>query len=274
MANALDPRLVRIGIEVNGETRYYSDLNIEASGTKYANATENECEVKITNLSKEVRDYLLTETSPFLKSKEPKKFILEAGRESTGLSTVYIGDIVKVTVSQPPDITLTISSKTQSTAKGDVVSRSAGESASLSSIAQGVASDLGTSLKFEADDKQISNYSFTGGKSKQVDALGQSGNVNAYIDDDNLIVKNANSTLKGATRILNLETGMIGIPEIDEHGIKVKYLYDNVSVIGGALIVESILNPSASGTYEIYKLSFDIANRNTPFYWTAEAKRL
>lgn len=270
----LDPRLVRIGIEVNGQIRYYSDLNIEASGTKYANATENECEVKITNLSKQVRDYILTETSPFIKSKHPKRFILEAGRESTGLSTVYIGDITKVTVSQPPDITITISTKTQSTAKGDIVSKSSGVGTSLSQIAKNVAGDLGTGLLFEAQDKQVSNYSFTGGKLKQVDALGQMGGVNAFIDDATLIIKGMNSTLRGKTRVLNLETGMVGIPEIDEHGIKVKYLFDNVSVIGGALVVESKLNPAANGTYEIYKLAFDIANRNTPFYWTAEAKRL
>ena len=71
----IDPRIVRVGVEVDGVVRYYEDLAITASGTKYANANENECEVKITNLSKETRDYILTETSPFIKSAQPKKII-------------------------------------------------------------------------------------------------------------------------------------------------------------------------------------------------------
>jgi hypothetical protein len=80
--------------------------------------------------------------------------------------------------------------------------------------------------------------------------------------------------MSGKSQTLNLETGMIGMPEISEHGVKVKYLYNNDSAIGGALIIQSKINPAANGTYAIYKLNFDISNRDTPFYLTAEAKRL
>jgi len=270
----IDSRRVRVGIEVNGKIQYYEELNIEASGTKYANANENECEVKISNLSKTVRDYILSETSPFTKSKTPKRLILEAGRVSTGLSQVFIGDIISAVPSQPPDIELSIKAQTQSTAKGDIVSKSQGEKASLKAIAKDVAKDLGLSLSFEAQDKKISNYSFTGGKLKQVEELGRAGGVNAFIDDDKLIIKDGNVPLNGKSQTLNLETGMIGIPEITEHGIKVKYLYNNESAIGGALVVESKINPSVNGTYVIYKLSFDIANRQNSFYLVAECRRI
>jgi len=269
----LDPRIVRIGIEVKGVIRYYSDLAISASGTKYANATENECEVKITNLSKEVRDYILSETSPFIKSTTPKRLILEAGRVSTGTAVVFIGDIISATVSQPPDIDLVIKSATKSDAKGDVISRSKADTTDLSKIAKDVAKDLGLSLLFEAKDKKIANYSFTGASIKQVERLANAGGVNAFIDDDKLIVKDNNVAINGKSRTLNLETGMIGIPEITEHGIKVKCLYDNDTQIGTALIIESKLNPSASGMYIVYKLGFDIANRDNPFYLVLEAKR-
>lgn len=270
----LDPRIVRVGVEVNGVIRYYEDLAITASGTKYANANENECEIKITNLSKTVRDYILTETSPFVKSDQPKRIILEAGRKSTGYSVVFIGDIISAVPSQPPDIELSIKAATKSTSKGDIVVRSKSEKTALSKIAKDIARDLGLVLIFEAKDKQIANYSFTGGNLRQVDELSKAGSVNAYVDDDKLIVKELNVPMIGKSQILNLETGMIGIPEIDEHGIKVKYLYNNQSVIGGGLEVQSKLNPAANGTYSIYKLSFDIASRDVPFYLMAEAKRI
>lgn len=270
----INPRILRVGVEVDGVMRYYEGLAIVASGTKTANAAENECEVKITNLSKQTRDYILTETSPFNQSKKPKRLILEAGRESTGLSVVFIGDITSATIGQPPDIEIHLKASTKSTEKGNIIARSAGGDTNLSAIAKDVAKDLGLTLQFEATDKKISNYSHTGANTKQVVALGKAGGVNAYIDDDKLVVKNNNAALKGASQTLNLESGMIGTPEITEHGIKVKYLYNNNSAIGGALIIESKLNPAASGSYSIFKLNFDISNRDTQFYLTAEAKRL
>lgn len=269
----IDPRLLRIGIEVSGQIRYYEDLNIEASGTKFANANENECEVKISNLSKTVRDYILSETSPFLKSKTPKRLIVEAGRLSTGYSTIFIGDIISAVPSQPPDIELTIKAQTGSTSKGDIVAKSFGEKTNLSQLAKEVAKDLGLVLVFNARDKKVSNYSFTGGKLKQVEELGRMGGVNAFIDDDKLVVKDVEAPLNGKTQLLDKTSGMIGLPEITEHGIKVKYLYNNESAIGGALEIRSEINPAANGSYIIYKLSFDLASRNNQFYLTAEAKR-
>ena len=271
---SIDPRLLRVGIEVNGVIRYYEDLNMEASGTKFANANENECEVKISNLSKKVRDYILSETSPFLKSKTPKRVIVEAGRKSTGYAVVFIGDIISAIPSQPPDIELTIKAQTGSTSKGDIVSKSSGEKTNLSFLAKEVAKDLGLVLVFQAKDKKIANYQFTGGKLKQVEELGRAGGVNAYIDDDKLVVKDADVALNGKAQVLNKSTGMIGLPEITEHGIKVKYLFNNQSAIGGALIVESQINPACNGSYIIYKLNFDLANRQNQFYLTAEAKRI
>jgi len=69
----IDKRIVRVGIETNGAIKYYEGLNITANGTKYGNANQNECEVKISNLDKATRDFILTETSPFNLNRTPKK---------------------------------------------------------------------------------------------------------------------------------------------------------------------------------------------------------
>jgi hypothetical protein len=274
MINEIDPRRVRISIEVNGVLRAYEGLALAASGTKYANANQNECEVKITNLDKETRDYLLTETSPFNANRTPKRFIVEAGRESYGLSRIYTGVIASAIPSQPPDITVTIKALTANDKKGEVIARSQPGQVSLGRIAGQVAGDLGLALTFEATDRKIANYNYTGAALKQVDKLGEMGNVNAYVDDDKLVVKDAAAPLANQIRVLNLDTGLIGIPEITERGIKVKFLLDNVTVLGGALRVQSVIYPTVNGDYQIYKLGFDIASRDTPFYWIAEAKRI
>lgn len=269
----LDPRIVTIGIEVNGVLKTYDGLAVVATGTKFANANQNECEVKITNLDKATRDYLLTETSPFNKNKGRKTLRVEAGRVSTGVSLVYQGDITTAVGSQPPDITLTLKCATGDYAKGTIVAKSAAGMTPLKNIAAGVAKDLGLSLVYEAKDKQIANYTFTGGALKQVNRLGEMGMVNAYVDDGKLIVKDYNIPLTGQTRELNLDTGMIGIPEFTEQGIKVKMLFDNQTTLGSGLNITSKMNPAANGLYTVFKLGFELASRDTPFYYIAEAVR-
>lgn len=270
----IDNRLLRVGIEVNNEMRYYDTIKIDADGTKTANPLENECTVKLTNLSKEVRDYILTETSPFLKSKSPKQITIEAGRESYGYTAIYVGDIVSATISQPPDIMITIKAGTKNSSKGQIISKSHSGKTSIEAIVKGTAKDLNLTPIIQVKEKTISNFHFTGANTKQVEAIHNLGGVDAFIDDKHLIVKTANVPLSGQSITLNLDSGMIGIPEITEQGIKVKFLFLPNVTLGGALLIESIMNPVANGTYCIYKLTFDLSNRDTNFYYTAEAKRI
>jgi len=267
-----DNRLLRIGIEINGRLQVYEGLAMYARGSKYANANQNDCEITITNLSSVTRDQILSDVSPFNNNRTPKSFIVEAGRESYGYSKVFSGTIASATPSQPPDINLVLKALTKDDKKGEVIARSMPES-KLSSVARNVAKDLGVTLQFEATDKVISNYNFTGGALKQVDELGKAGNVDVYVDDDLMIVKDTNKPLTNQIRILNIDTGLIGIPEITEQGIKVKFMFDNQTKLGGMLRVQSKINPATSGDYIIYKLSFDLSSRDNSFYWIAEAKR-
>jgi len=270
---SFDPRILRIGIEVDGQLRTYDGLWATANIQKFANPLQNEAEVKIANLSRDVRDYLLTETSPFNQSKKPRRIIVEAGRDSIGAFRIFSGDITECSPSQPPDITLTIKAKTKQADKGLVVSVSQGAQEKLSVIAKGVAASLGLSLVFEAQDKMVSNYSFTGGALKQVSKLGDTGNVNAYVDDDRLIVKDYNVPLAQATHVLSKSSGLVGIPETTEQGVKVKYLLDPRSQLGGELELETEIYKAINGKYVIYKLSYELASRDTAWYCVAECKR-
>ena len=98
--------------------------------------------------------------------------------------------------------------------------------------------------------------------------------LNPILSADTLVVKDASIPITGSTRILSAETGMIGIPEFTERGIKVKFLIDNQTKLGSAIDVRSVQYPAANGIYVIYKLGFQIASRDTPFYYVAEAARL
>lgn len=273
MTDRIDPRIVRVSIEVDGEFKVYEGLDIVARGQKTADPLQNTCEVTISNLAKETRNYLLTETSPFNANKTPKRLIVEAGRVSLGVTRLFVGEITSASPSQPPDIGLTIKAQTGSFAKGKVVARSGAAKSSLRTLAQGVAADLGVTLDFQATDKQIANYAFNGAALRQVDALQAAGGVDVFVDDETLVVKDRAQPLQGRVRLLSADSGMIGIPEVTEHGIRVQMLLDTSTVVGGALEVTSALNPAVNGSYTIYGLDFEVASRSTPFYYTANCRR-
>lgn len=269
----IDQRILRISVEVSGEMRVFEGLAMTARGSKFGSETPNTCDVEILNLSKDVRNYLLTETSPFNKNKTPKRLIVEAGRVSTGTSRVFIGDIISSSPSQPPDIGLSLKAQTGAFKKGELVARSGPAKEKLSTIADGVAGDLEATLEFEAADKFISNFSFSGAALRQVGALSDAGGVDVFQDDETLVVKDRGKPRKNRVKVVNAGTGMIGVPEATERGVKVTTLYDLETDLGGRLDLTSELNPALDGSYTIYKVDFDLASRAEPWYYSIEASR-
>lgn len=274
MAQALDPRIVEIGIGINGEFNYYEGLYITARGTRYGNDTLNECQVRIDNLTRAHRNFIMTQTTPWFVSGQSKQIVVNAGRKSYGKGLIFIGDITTTEITQPPDIGIILNAMTGYDKSGNIIAFNTGPSAQLSSIAQRAAADLGKDLNFQATDKTISNYSISGAASQHVNKIAQAGAVDAFVDNNNFIVKDQNVPLRGPDKAVNMDTGMIGIPEITEQGIRVKFLLDNNTSVGNAIALKSQLNPSLDGRYVIYKLGFDISSRDQAFYWIAECKRL
>lgn len=269
----IDPRIVRIGIEVRGRLRTYTDLAITVTGMKFTNPNQGECYVTIANLEESVANFILTETTPFNRNRTPKNLIVEVGRRSTGLSLLYVGNIFRTSITQPPDKILTIRALSGQYQKGNVVGVSSPAISSLSQIAAQVAESLGAVLVFQATDTQVANYAFTGPALKQLSKLEEMGDIDVYLDNDQLIVKDKNKALNGKVRRVSESAGMVGIPTITEQGVSVTMLYDNRVVLGGQLDVESRQFPAVNGSYIIYRLNYNIANRDVPFYLTAECRR-
>lgn len=274
---ALDPRVVKVSVEVNGVKKTYaSPFSITANGQKYANSLQNSAEVMIENIDRATQDYLLTETSPYNLNQTAKILTLEAGRESTGTTVIFSGNIVSSIVSQPPDVGILLKCLTGNFYKGNILSTNQPGQSTILQVSTRLAQVLNSTLKFQADDKNIGNYQFSGGALKQIELLNTMGGINAYLDDNVLVVKNAGAFLTGTgtTKILSASTGMIGIPEFTEQGIRVKFLIDNNTVLGGRLTIDSKQYPAANGDYIIYKLGFQLSTRDVPFYYIAEGARV
>ena len=268
-----DLRRIRFGVEISGRINWYEGLRVRAGGTKFANAQQNECTLTVSGLSMSTRDHLLTETSPFNSNRTPKRLIIEVGRVSTALFRIFIGDIVSAEPSAPPDVDVIIKAKTQSAQSGNIVAIASGPISKLSAISQRVADEIGLGLDFQALDKNISNFSYTGAALKMVNLLQDSGGVRAFIDDETLIVKNYGSSLSGRIRILGADTGMVGMPKATEKGLDVTFLIDSESLLGGMIRLDGKMNKSLNGDYVIDQLKFDVASHEDPFFYSATCSR-
>lgn len=271
----IDPRIVRLGIEVGGSIKYYEGLYIYAKGTKFTSPNQGQATVTILNINRETREYLLRVANPFNSNKERKRLILEVGRESYGTTVLYTGDIFRVAPTQSPDIGVTIRCVTGGFNKNNIVSDVAPASSKLSSIATMVATNNGLGLSFEITDKNIGNFSYTGSSAYQINKLAELSGADVFQDNGTLYVKEFGKPKSGASvRVLSKKSGMVGDPEGTENGVKVTMLFDPVTQIGSQLSLTSEKNPILDGEYCIYKLEFDISSMDNPFYLTAEANRL
>lgn len=273
MTDAFDPRIIRVTIDADGQTKTFEDLAITATGTKYMSPLMNECEVKIFNMVKSTRDFLLTETSPFKIPVRPRRMTLDVGRRSYGTFRLFDGYVIAGSPTQPPDIGITLRSLTGSLFLTSVISTDQPEVSRLADISQSVANSIGATLDFQATDRNVGNYSFTGGALKQIEKLQETGTVDAFLDNETLIVKDKGKPIRGGVRVIDASSGMVGIPEVTEQGIRVKVMLDNSLRVGQSVQISSDMNPAANGEFVVYKLNFDIATRDTPFYYIAECTR-
>ena len=271
----LDPRIVRIGLLIGDNLTFYEGLSIYASGTKFTSTNQGQAVITILNLKRDTREQLMQAANPFNSNPQRKSVIVEVGRVSYGASILYQGDIFRVQPSGKPDIGVSLKCLTGYYDKRSILSRTFGALSSLSEVAKQAALDNGLSLSFEIQDKNIGAYTFTGSAFQEIVNLESLALSDVFVDNGTLYVKEAEKQKTGATiKVLNKNTGMVGIPEGTENGVRVSMLYDPVVQIGGRIRLTSEINPVLDGDYIVYMLEFDITSRDNPFYLHAECRRL
>ena len=269
----IDKRVIRFGIEIDGVLNIYQGLAIKATGTKYSNPTQNDCNITVTGLKAETRDFILSACDPFKKNPKAPRVTLEVGREQAGFFTLFVGDVTSAEITMPPDVNLVMKCKTNNQSNAKIVSVSAGQRTTLKQLAEQCATNNGLGLVYQALNKNIANYQFIGSAAEQIKSLQDVGKVDCFVDDKNLIVKDSGYALKDRVRILNIKTGLVGIPKATDKGVQVQYLVDAESQLGGTLRLESKFNKTLSGDYTITELKFDVSTHEDNFFYTATGVR-
>ena len=218
MTSAFDQRIVTIGLDFGNGPVSLEGLSVQAVGRKYGSAVMNECQCRIYNLTKEQQNYILTQASPLKKNRTPINMTLDVGRESYGTFRLFEGAVFQCGATQPPDIGIVLRSLTSNYQLGVIAGTSQAATALLSAIAASIAKNNGLTLVFEATDKQIANFTCNGSVAKQVNRLGQAGGVDAFVDNNKLVVIDSNKYRKGTTRAHQRRHGHGGHPAGDRFG--------------------------------------------------------
>lgn len=261
-----DDRILRVGLEVNGQLHVYEGAAITVKYQKTADPKQNSCDVTIADLALSTIDFLVTETSPWNPNAKPKVLTVEAGRAATGVATVFTGDITSSMPTMPPDRILTMKAKTDEKSKYVWKGRQSAKTVQLSTLAESIAQDYGLRLLFQAKDKTISNYLFNGPLAKQVQKLAQTGDIDVFIDDDTLVVKDIGKGIKGQALLVSAATNMIGVPTPDEKGVKVRIMFDPNIKLGQQIEIQSDVNKAVNGQYVIYAIAGSLASRAQDWY--------
>lgn len=238
--------------------------------------------MQIFNMTEAQKNQVLSQASPMLLGQPntpngqrvPVNLTLQVGRQSYGLFTLFQGNVISCGVTQPPDIGVTLRGMTANYLNAIVAGLTASSVTQLSAICQSIATSMNLQLEFDATDRQIDNWNANGGLLNQIDQLNDIGGIYACIDgaSNTLVVINSNSSRKVATILIDAIGGMVGVPQVTEVGVLVKVMILPSIKLGGLFTVNSVVNPSANGTYFLYKISYEIANRDEPFWYILEGR--
>lgn len=243
--------------------------------SRKAGSTQADARLSVANLTQQDVDFLTTYTSPYVRPKVKKLINIYAGYQNTGWGRIFSGDIIKAIPSDLPDTWLNI--EAQSLFYENRIPISYGVSGiSNKELAQSIANNLGLSFEWQATSKKtIDVFNFTGSKTGLIKEFNRLEDVTMF--EDNGIIKVVDKITKppadkNSVPLISKDTGMIGIPEPDQYGVKLKCLLNPTYYCGKWIRVESVKLPGVNGFYQIYTIDFDFASREQQFYCNIYAK--
>lgn len=274
----LDFRILRVTFEDGESVDIFQEEAITVKGMRTGSWVQNTCEISIANIDKDTRDRLATKYRPEnqLQVGATRGFVfIDVGRDSYGTFRLFEGNIVFITITDPPDIQLQIQVVANYFSKSDLASKSFGFTNKLSGIAQSVADDLGLQLEFQVtNDINISNLFYSGDVAGQLKIFDDMAFVDAFVDNGKLILKDQGAPVSDIIIDIDVDNEMIGIPTFTDVGLEVRFLIRPGVRVGTIIRIRSRLYPATNGEYVIVNLGFDVANRDTPFYFNVFATRV
>jgi hypothetical protein len=286
---------VTIGLP-SGNVVLTQELSMRVRVRKAALQVQNCATVEIMGMTTSLRLQLLSQFTAWharqvASGQAPQDFIpitITAGYQSTAAlasnpsgdlsasstnqsATIFVGQIVNVTpTSAPPNIGVRIVCFTRQLDKTQFLTQAAPNSATFYQLVEFAAGQMGlsnfvcqTSINNQVFHQAFRTIYTVGGLLPGIQEI-QYTNVAAFIDDDQLIVKDRNAILSAGNTVQLNE--FIGTPMWNEWGVDWVTLMNTDVKLATAAALTSVMNPGVNGTYVITELEYELASREGPFY--------
>lgn len=273
-----DPRILTVELQFEDQSLVFSGpMYLKVQGSKTIATLQNTATVTIGNLTKAHRDYIMSNCNQVLQSNfQVRKVKVSAGRKSSGSWQVFEGDIISANLTQPPDIMIMLRCATSARDRTQWWTYSNQSEATLEQIAGDFAKIVNLNLQIDpAVNKSatVPRFTFNGQPMGMLVRIAEMFKVKVYTDDDILVIKPEKEALSNQIAEVSSSSGMIGIPEFTEYGIRVKTLADKSIRLGGAMRLNSTMVPVMNADYVITRLDYDLTTRDTAFYYDVWANR-
>lgn len=267
---------VEIETNENGkkQLKRLDGLSIRGRVSRKMGSSESEATVSIANLAQSDIEYLTTVTSPYVKTQTKKMINIYAGYSQTGYGRIFSGSISEALASDLPDTWLNIKAKSLYYEKRAPITYST-SGTTMQETGESISQQLNLSFDWQATQNQnLDNFHFTGSKAELIKRYNTLGDVVMFEDNGVIRVldKAAKRTNQKPVKLISAQSGMIGVPEPDDKGVKVKCLLDPSLNCGDWVQVKSLKLPVINGYYQVYELTFDFSTREQPFYCDISAK--
>lgn len=276
----MDKRICYVQIQTPSGDKEIRNISIHGRITRKMSETGSTAKISIANLAREDVEYLTTYVSPYVDQSKRKRINVFAGYESTGVAQIFGGDIYSALPEGMPDTWLNIEAKTEYFNQQNIITFSTSDT-TAKNLAVNIANQLGVNLVWRSkSQKLIDAFNFAGAKAKLIYKYNLVDTFRAFIDNGNLYVidideetpeektdSNISNTKKsGYIKLITPSTGLIGLPQPDEFGVKVKILLDPSVKLGDWFKLESERLPIVNGFYQVYEMTYDFATREPQYY--------
>lgn len=227
-------------------------ITMEFSVKRNLFAEVNSLDVSLYNLAPDTYNNLFFDYYNGL----ARTVVLEAGYETTGLSTIFIGDMWNCFTHRDGANVITkmhcfVGLRTMQL-HTDVTMAGASRDKVLAKLASDM--NYGINIYSGKDEKFTRPVSLSGNPMKLAQ---QYSNESAYIDNGKLIILENPDAIKGEVPLINDESGLLGVPQHENALLSVDIIFEPRMVVGQIIEVNSRIHPMFNGQYKVFGIKHE-----------------
>ena len=256
-------------------TKTVSGLRTHVEVENGGHPSKNKCNIRIYGMREADMNALTTLPAKAGKPLAVHKNIVQVmAGDIQGMNLVFQGEVSEAFASYHTPPNLHFSIKVVSgfyPALAPVPPASFKGDASVVSIMQGLAKQMGYAFENNGVTAQLRNQYLTGSAFQQAAAVAGAANIEFGVDNGTLFIAPRGQPRTGTAPLISAATGLKEYPIFDKKGIKFECLYNSGLKLGGLAKVQSAI-PVCCGAWRINCLKHDLSCEDPSGKWLSSVE--